>query len=281
MTSSSKKKLLNGIIAASILFLIFTAYTASERVQDQREYEALSEQRERQLMDETSTAHTEMNLRQSYNSSTSGTDQFMSGLDSTVNDPANFYQTYLYKENKNKEWLAINPDFMGWLQIPGSNIDYPFVRSKDNEDYLKRDLYGKYSEAGTLFMDYRNLGNFNDQHTLIYGHNMKNKSMFHNLTYYQNAEYFSQNQLIYLSGLYESKTYKIFSVYEISADDYAFTLEFDNDSEYLDYLKDLESLSLHVQNNELDSKQRLLTLVTCSYGINNGRTIVHAVEIAE
>lgn len=268
MTSSNKKKLLNGIIAAAMLLLAGTAYVAWERAQAQNNYERLSEHRADQLVQEASAALPPP--------ASSETDPTGSAEGSSSSE-----SSYVYKENINKKWLDINPDFMGWLQIPGTNIDYPFVRSKDNQDYLKRDFNGNYSEAGTLFMDYRNLGNFNDPHTLIYGHNMKNKSMFQNLTYYQDLDFFSQNQHIQLSGLYETRTYKIFSVYEISADDYVFTLHFENDTEYLTYLNGLEDLSLHRQDLILETGQRLLTLVTCSYGVNNGRTIVHAVEVSE
>lgn len=268
MTSSNRKTLLNVIIAAALLVLAGTAYVAWERVQAQRAYEDLSNQRALQIKATASAA-------------LPGAASNQAGLTQTDDTSAGIIPLTAFNENTNKPWLSINQDFMGWLQIPGTNIDYPYVRSQDNEDYLKRDFNGNYSEAGTLFMDYRNLGNFNDQHTLIYGHNMKNKSMFHNLTYYQDPDFFSQNQLIKLSGLYETRTYKIFSVYEISADGYVFTLNFKNNADYLAYLIALEDLSLHRQDIELKANQRLLTLVTCSYGVNNGRTIVHAIEVSD
>ena len=267
MTSSNKKKLLNGIMAVALLVLAGSAYIARERAQAQSSYEILSEQRALQLqyddmLDETLSAEA------------SG----QAGLSGSDTEPAQTNSVYAYKDNPNAEWLSLNPDFMGWLKISGTTIDYPFVSSKDNKDYLKRDFNGNYSEAGTLFLDYRNLGNFNDRHTLIYGHNMKNKTMFHNLTYYRDPDFFSRHLTIELSGLYETRTYNIFSVYEISADDYAFTLNFSSDDEYLTYLSELENASLHRQDLELTADQRLLTLVTCSYGVNNGRTIVHALE---
>ena len=181
MTSLNKRKWLHWIMVASVLLLLATALVSIKRVQDQKAYELLAEQRELQLMDERSAAMSGSIKNQSSNSSASRPDPFHTDQNNSRNDPAGVTQTYIYQENINKKWLSINSDFMGWLQIPGSNIDYPFVRSKDNADYLKRDFYGNYSESGTLFMDYRNLGNFNDQHTLIYGHNMKNKSMFHEI----------------------------------------------------------------------------------------------------
>ncbi|WP_170829387.1 class B sortase [Acidaminobacter hydrogenoformans] len=258
-------------MAASVILLLGTAFVAWQRAEAQIAYETLSQERAMQETTETGVS-TETSQFSTIEASLNKT----AGLEPKVSDSA-----YYFKENLNKEWLNINPDFMGWLRVPGTNIDYPYVRGGDNDYYLKRDFYGKYSEAGTLFMDYRNLGSFNDQHTLIYGHNMKNKSMFHSLTYYHDFEFFEENQVIELSGLYETRTFKIFSVYEISADDYAFTLDFESSDQYQDYLEALNRLSLHSQKQAFtaDPGQKLLTLVTCSYGVNNGRTIVHAVEI--
>jgi sortase B len=185
---------------------------------------------------------------------------------------------YTFEENYSRHWMDINPDYLGWIRIPGTNIDYPIVRSRNNQDYLKRDFNLNASETGTLFMDYRNLGNFNDLHTVIYGHNMKNKTMFHNLTLFREAGFFKDHALIEISGLYETKTYQVFSVYEISAYDYTFTLDL-KDQDYNDYLTALQKLSLHPSGVELNSRLQLLTLATCSYGVDNGRFVVHALEM--
>jgi hypothetical protein len=91
-------------------------------------------------------------------------------------------------------------------------------------------------------------------------------------------DFFKENQTIELSGLYETKTYKVFSVYEVSADDYILSLNFDASKSYQDYLASLAALSVHPPTFELDASKELLTLVTCSYGVGNGRTIVHAIE---
>lgn len=271
LKSSGKRKWLNAIMAGALILLAGTAYVAWQRAEAQSTYEALSQERTQQEIKKAAS------INEAQRNPASG---ITSGNASGI-EPIASYTAFPYKENLNKEWLNINPDYMGWLRVPGTTIDYPYVRGGDNDYYLKRDFYGKYSEAGTLFMDYRNLGSFNDQHTLIYGHNMKNKSMFHSLTYYQDYKFFEENQWIELSGLYETRTFKIFSVYEISADDYAFILDFETPEQYQDYLVTLEKLSLHSEKHAFtaDPNQKLLTLVTCSYGVNNGRTIVHAVEV--
>ena len=197
-------------------------------------------------------------------------------------DPTIPIPDYTYQTNPSKDFLAINPDYLGWIKIPGTGIDYPYVRSMDNEDYLKLDFFTKsYSEAGTLFLDYRNLGNFLDQHMLIYGHNMKDQSMFHDLIKYHDQDFYRKNNLIEVEGLYGKKTFQVLSVYEISADDYEFTLHFNSQKDFTDYLTSLQKLSVHHAEIGPDSVLSLLTLVTCSYGVNNGRTILHAVEIQE
>ncbi len=273
------KSMLNGIILVACLTLLGTTFVAWQRYQSQKNFETLADIRAQQEAIRSIAPKSDMDIDQS--SSDITTDYVPDPYSSMAAETSNNDQ-YTYKFNENAKWLDVNPDYFGWIKIPGTNIDYPFVRSHDNKDYLTLDFNRNYSDAGSLFMDYRNLGNFNDQHTIIYGHYMKNKTQFHNLTLYHKKDFYEENQVIEIAGLYETKTYKIFSVYEISADDYAFTLDFDEESDYQNYLEMLQNLSRH--ENELESEleidptKRLLSMVTCSYGVSNGRTIVHAIE---
>jgi len=261
MSIFKNKNTLNVIIFMACLILVGTTFVAWQRYQTQKNYEALADIRAKQ--DKNTSDAPLANIEEDM---------------PTTDEATSKINQYTYKPNENTKWLAINPDYFGWIKIAGTNIDYPFVRSDDNIDYLTLDFNGNYSDAGTLFMDYRNLGNFNDQHAIIYGHYMKNKTLFHNLTLYHDKAYYEKNQIIEIAGLYETKTYKIFSVYEISADDYAFTLDFDDESAYQNYLDTLVKQSLHASDLEIDVANKLLSLVTCSYGVGNGRTIVHAIE---
>ncbi len=264
MTFFNKKIMINVVLLFSSLLLVSTAFIGWRRIQSQQTYETLAVLRAQQEVNEVNDSIIESKL---------------DIIDSTTNITVKSNDQYAYEPNENNKWLAINTDYFGWIKIAGSNIDYPFVRSHDNKDYLTLDFNKNFSDAGTLFMDYRNLGNFNDQHTIIYGHYMKNQTLFHNLTLYHEKAYFEKNQIIELSGLYETKTYKIFSVYEISADDYVFTLDFNDDQVYQSYLDSLLKQSLHPASFEIDPTRKLLSLVTCSYGVNNGRTIIHAIEL--
>lgn len=249
MWSTTQKKILNSIILIALALLVGVSFSALQRNQAQIAYNTLAKQRAAQEMEEAKRSMT---------------------------DAARHYQ---YVENKNKEWLDINPDYVGWIRLSGTRIDYPAVRGNDNQEYLDKDFNGRASVGGSIFMDYRNLGNFNDTHTIFYGHTMKNKTMFHDLVYFHDLNFFKENSLVEFAGLYDTKKYQIFSVYEISADDYAFRLEFENTNDYASYLDQLAALSMHSSDIIMDAGFSLLTLVTCSYGVNNGRTVVHAIEL--
>lgn len=184
---------------------------------------------------------------------------------------------YDYKPNKNSEYLAINSDFTGWITIADTVIDYPIVRGSDNEFYLNRNIYKKSSDAGAIFMDYRNIGQFNDQHTIIYGHYMKNGTMFGGLHEYKEETYFKTHDKIKLSGLYGEKTYTIFSVYIVSADDYKLEIDFIGGN-YENYVQSLWSISMHKKDFIFNEDKALLTLATCSYELENGRIVIHAIE---
>lgn len=87
---------------------------------------------------------------------------------------------------------AINPDIVAWLRIPGV-LEYPVVRGEDNSYYLNHTVQKTYNIAGSIFLDYRNERDFSDRKNIIYGHNMKDGSMFHVLRNYQDIDFFQEN----------------------------------------------------------------------------------------
>lgn len=191
--------------------------------------------------------------------------------------PEMIENNYEYKPNQNSEYLTINSDYTGWITVAKTVIDYPIVRGSDNEFYLNRDIYKKSSDAGAIFMDYRNLGQFNDQHTIIYGHYMKNGTMFGGLHDYKEETYFNTHDKITVNGLYGEKTYTIFSAYIVSADDYKLEIDL-QDGDYENYVQTLMSNSMHKKDFIFSEDKALLTLATCSYETKNGRMIIHAFE---
>lgn len=183
----------------------------------------------------------------------------------------------IIKTNPNISLLEINNDFVGWLEVDGTTIDYPVVKTSNNDFYLDHDFNKEKNIAGSIYMDYRNIGNSFDDHILIYGHNMKNGSMFHNLRYYKDKNFFEDNDTIIFSNLYETFEYEIFSVYSISAKDYRFELSFDS-VRVSEYIKALQEMSLYQRDIEFDDNSQILTLATCTYEVDDGRFIVHAIK---
>ncbi len=180
-----------------------------------------------------------------------------------------------YTRHPFRDLLDENSDFSGWLQVPNTAISYPVVKSSDNEYYLDRDFYGNKTPAGSIFMDYRNLGSGLDTHTILYGHNMKDGTMFHNLRYFKDLDFFQNNRRITVETLYGEKTYEIFSVYPVSAETYTLSLEVDPD-----YTASLLDRSIHgTLSLDIPAEAKLLTLATCTYEVDDGRLILHAYEI--
>jgi sortase B len=177
-------------------------------------------------------------------------------------------------DNKNIPLLNEIEDYTGWIKIENSKIDYPVVKGKDNEFYLDYNYKKEKSDAGAIFMDRRNLGNRYDKHTIIYGHNLKEGTMFTDLNKYLKEDFYKTNDLISFEDLYSNYQYKVISAYYISANDYTIPFELDEE-----IMNDLLERSIHESNYEYDSDDRFLTLATCNYILNNGRMIVHGVLV--
>lgn len=193
----------------------------------------------------------------------------------TIDKTENIYST---TENPQKKWLNKNEDYEGWLVVEGTKINYPVVKSTDNNFYLDRDFEKEKNELGSIFMDYKNIGSFNDKHTTIYGHYTKTGVMLGDLHKYKDEEFSKLNNSISFDSLYSKKEFEIFSVYIDSADNYELKFNFENEKEYYDYLTMISEKSMHNLEGKIDKDKLLLTLATCSYELGNGRLIIHAIE---
>ena len=166
----------------------------------------------------------------------------------------------------------VNNCILGWLTIPETGIDYPFVLPADNSYYLKRDLYGNYAEAGSLFMDYRCNEDFIDFNTIIYGHNMKNSSMFGDLRLFADEGFFDANRYgtIFLKD--RTLSLKFFAYMVVRSTDRIIYEPSGDRSEFFGYVK------ANARNyREPDMNRRIVTLSTCSYEFNDARIVLIAV----
>lgn len=169
-----------------------------------------------------------------------------------------------------------NSDTVGWINVNNTNINYPFVQTKDNSYYLNHSFDKKYNEAGWVFLDYRNSKNLNNKNTILYAHSRLDKTMFGSLSKVLKSSWYNNkdNHIIRLSTDTENTLWQIFSVYKIPEESYYITTNFNNNEEYNKFLNTIKQRSIHNFNTNLDTNDKILTLSTC-YS-DTERTVVHA-----
>jgi sortase B len=175
--------------------------------------------------------------------------------------------------------LERNKDTVGWITIPGTKIDYPVVQSADNDYYLNRNFDRDKTIWGAIFMDYRNSIDEMGRHTILYGHNMNDGSMFAGITRYAKPEFFKRNAIIQFDTLHESVQWEVFAAYETSIDFYFIQTEFRSKRDYADFLDSLVARSIVESNVKVTSDDQILTLSTCARSSDENRFVVHARRI--
>ena len=176
--------------------------------------------------------------------------------------------------SKYNKLIADNEDYRCWLKMDNTKIDYPVVQSNDNSYYLDRDFNKNHLAAGSIFMDFRN--NFDsDKSVVIYGHNMRNGTMFGELDNFKKESFFKENNKFKIEYKDKTYTYEVFSVYIGDASENFVEVSFDSDEDYIDYLNRIKSKSLFKSDIEVSHKDKIVTLYTCSYEFDGARTVVN------
>ncbi len=171
---------------------------------------------------------------------------------------------------------TINQDIIGWIQVLGTNINYPFVQTTDNKYYLKHQFDKKYNTAGWVFMDYRNNKSDFDKNTIIYAHGRLNKTMFGSLrnvvkpSWYENPD----NYIVKLSTETENTLWQVFSTYRIKTTSDYLQIDFSDDSEYLSFLQMLKDRSVYDYKVNLVATDKIITLSTCHN--DTDKIVLHA-----
>lgn len=179
----------------------------------------------------------------------------------------------------------INADIYAWIYIPNTKVDYPILQhATDDEYYLDHDMNGEKVSAGSIFTQHYNDKDFNDNHTVIYGHNMRNGSMFKTLHYYMEESFFESNPYIYLYLDGEIRVYEIFGAYEYGDAHLLLNYDMEDSNVFGDYLEDVKGMSDSVGhfNRELELAEgsKIITLSTCIGGKPDKRYLVQAKLIA-
>ena len=175
------------------------------------------------------------------------------------------------------ELLRKNPDTVGWIEVKGTNINYPIVQTTDNSYYLNHAFDGSKNEAGWVFMDYRNDSvNFN-QNTILYAHSRLTGSMFGSLKNILNSSWYTNknNHIIRLSTPTENTMWQVFSVYTIPKESYYITPSFNTVDSYSEFLNIIKGRSEVEFSGTVNTNDKVLTLSTCKDNFGN-RIVMHA-----
>ena len=189
-------------------------------------------------------------------------------------------------ENKDKynvnfeELKQTNSDTIAWIKVSGTNIEYPIVKTNNNDFYMTHSFDKSYNSAGWVFMDYENRFDGTDNNMVIYAHNRRDGTLFGTLKNILTEEWQSneENYIIPFITENEKAEYQVFSVYKIENEDYYITTNFGTDNEYQKFIDTIKSRSIKDFNVDVSTEDNILTLSTCSDN-NKYRVVLHAKKL--
>ena len=173
-----------------------------------------------------------------------------------------------------------NPDTVAYIKVNNTNIDYIVVKGNDNDYYLHHSFRQKPNSAGWVFASYQNKIDGTDKNIVIFGHNMRDGSMFGTLKRVLTKKWYNNkdNQSIKLVAEQGTFTYKVFSVYQVMPEDYYIQTDFNNDKQYANFLKTIKARSINDFGISITKDDSILTLSTCS-STGKERVVLHAKKV--
>ena len=173
-----------------------------------------------------------------------------------------------------------NSETIAWIKINGTDIEYPVVKTNNNEYYLNHGFDKSENGAGWVFMDYRNIGDTTDDNMIIYGHNRRDGGMLGTLKNILTDEWQNNEENLTIPFVSEKikKEYKVFSVYKIEKEDYYITTNFNTSEEFGSFIENIKSRSIKDFGVDVTKDDKILTISTCANN-NNYRVVLHAKKI--
>jgi len=187
------------------------------------------------------------------------------------------YSNISYLSVDFKDLLKQNNETVGWIKVNNTNVNYSVVRHSDNEYYLKHDFNKKYNINGWVYADYRTDFKYFGTNTIIYAHNMTNRTMFGSLVWTLKEDWYmnEENHYIKLSSPDNNTIWKIFSIYTIKPEVYYLKTYFETDSEHQEFIETLSSRSIYNFQETVSNQDKILTLSTCTDD-GTKRIVIHA-----
>lgn len=167
----------------------------------------------------------------------------------------------------------INPDVIGWIYAPGTDISYPVVQGESNQTYLHKGLDGAYLRSGSIFADYRNQGPTVDRNFIVYGHSMKNGSMFGMLLQYKKQSYYDEHPVWYYLTPDQNYRVELFAGRVVKTDHIVYQTQPNNEA-FSEYVQDSVAASTFESDVTVTDDDAVITLSTCSYEFDQARYVV-------
>lgn len=192
------------------------------------------------------------------------------------------------KDNSNNEKYIVdfkklkseNSDVVAYIKVNNTNIEYPIVKTSNNNFYLNHSFDKSKNSRGWIFADYKNKFDNTDKNIVIYGHNMRDESMFGSLKNILNEEWYNNSENKNITFLTEKGNYiyKVFSIYKIESEDYYIKTNFKNDEDYEKFLNTIKNRSIKNFDINLNINDKIITLSTCANN-NKYRIVLHAKKL--
>ncbi len=290
MAEKAKKKRKTNIILNTLL-VIFAAIFIVSGVFLFRYYHASSKNKEmvsslKEMIDteeEDYEGQGESDTSSGQSSGQSGQDSTSSGK-GTAAKPDRFVMVNdRLVLRKFRNLYAMNQDFIGWITIEGTNVDYPVVYTPyEEQKYLRKNFEGEYALAGTIFLSADSDPVRPSTNILIYGHHMKDGSMFADLLNYKDQEFYDSHKIIRFDTIYGTNTYEIIAAFQgrvlnVGEEGFRYYTFYDpaSEEEYMDYVNNVTGLSSITASSTAVYGDKLITLSTCdSTGANEGHRFV-------
>ena len=170
----------------------------------------------------------------------------------------------------------INGDYIGWLQVLGTSINYPMIFPPDNDSYLRKTFRGTYGYAGSIFLDHRTGSDYDADHIIIYGHRMNDGTMFSDVRKFLDANFYEEHKTFRIYTKHEILTYEIFAARQVLVTDSCFTFSFSNTEEYSAWLASMSAAGNYTTSLTPDAHMPTITLSTCVYNKEESRNIIQA-----
>lgn len=179
-----------------------------------------------------------------------------------------------------KKLKSENNDVVAYIKVNNTNIEYPIVKTSNNNFYLNHSFDKSKNSRGWIFADYKNKFDNTDKNIVIYGHNMRDGSMFGSLKNILNEEWYNNTENMNITFLTENGNYiyKVFSIYKIESEDYYIKTNFKNDADYEKFLNIIKNRSIKNFDVKLNVDDKILTLSTCANN-NKYRVVLHAKKL--